>query len=190
MNIGIDIDDTLTETSEFLTPYVAEYFSLDADYLKKNGIFYCSLPEDFRDKEKEFGKATFGRVLLNVPLKEGAKEITDKLRAEGNRIVIITARDGSIYDEPFEFTARQLSKLGIGYDKLVCAFDKRRVCIDEQIDLFIDDSIDNLMAAESAAGEVLLFNSAVNNAEATYFRRVSSWQDIYDFIHKKNKPCL
>ena len=29
MNIGIDIDDTITETSEFLMPYVAEYFSID-----------------------------------------------------------------------------------------------------------------------------------------------------------------
>ena len=74
MNIGIDIDDTITETSDFLMPYVAKYFSIDLDYLKKNNICYNNLPEEYKEKEVEFGKSTFGKVLLNVKLKQMQKK--------------------------------------------------------------------------------------------------------------------
>ena len=80
MNIGIDIDDTITETSEFLMPYVAEYFSIDINYLIRNNICYNNLPKQYKEKEVEFGKSTFGRVLLDVKLKQNAKEIIDKLK--------------------------------------------------------------------------------------------------------------
>ena len=74
MNIGIDIDDTITETSEFLMPYIAKYFSIDIDYLKKNNICYNNLPKEYKEKEVEFGKSTFGKVLLNVKLKQMQKK--------------------------------------------------------------------------------------------------------------------
>lgn len=186
MNIGIDIDDTITETSEFLMPYVAKYFSLDINYLKNNNIVYFDLPQKYKNKEVAFGKATFDKVLLDVPVKKGAKEIISKLKSEGNKIIIITARDYSLYDDPFDFTSKQLAKLGIQYDKLVCSFDKRKVCIDEKIDLFIDDVIDNLKQAESVVNKVLLFNSIVNLTQESYFTRVNSWQEIYEYIIKIN----
>ena len=48
MNIGIDIDDTITETSEFLMNYVAEYFSIDINYLIRNNICYNNLPKQYK----------------------------------------------------------------------------------------------------------------------------------------------
>ena len=156
MNIGIDIDDTITETSEFLMPYVAKYFSIDIDYLKKNNICYNNLPKEYKEKEVEFGKSTFGKVLLDVKLKQHAN--------------------------PFGFTSKQLEKLGIKYDKLVCSFNKRKICIDEKIDFFIDDSIENLNKVEGSVGKVLLFNSKTNIGEDNHFTRVNSWQEIYRYI--------
>ncbi len=182
MNIGIDIDDTITETSEFLMPYVAEYFSIDIDYLKKNNICYNNLPKEYREKEVEFGKSTFGKVLLDVKLKPNAKKTIDKLKEEGHKIVIITARDKTIYDDPFGFTAKQLEKLGIKYDKLVCSFDKRQTCIDEKIEFFVDDCIENLNKVEHSVGKVLLFNSKTNMGEENHFTRVNSWEEIYQYI--------
>lgn len=186
MNIGIDIDDTITETSELLMPYVAEYFSIDIDYLKKNNICYNNLPKEYKEKEKEFGKSTFGRVLLDVRLKENAKEIIDKLKEDGHKIVIITARDETIYDAPFEFTKKQLKKLRIEYDKLFCTFDKKQICIDENIDFFIDDSVENLNNVEDTVGQVLLFNSKTNMRENNHFIRVNSWKEIYNYISDYN----
>ena len=187
MNIGIDIDDTITETSEFLMTYVAEYFSIDINYLIRNNICYNNLPKQYKEKEVEFGKSTFGRVLLDVKLKQNAKEIIDKLKKEGNKIIIITARDKTIYDDPFGFTLKQLKKLGIKYDKLVCSFDKRQVCINEDIDLFIDDCIDNLNKVEDSVNKVLLFNSQTNRGKNNNFTRVNSWKEIYEYISEYKK---
>lgn len=54
MKIGIDIDDTITETSIYLTKYVAQYFDLTEEYLIKNRIYYINLPENIKMREKEF----------------------------------------------------------------------------------------------------------------------------------------
>ena len=40
MNIGIDIDDTLTNSFDYFQPYVAEYFNVGMDYLKENKVSY------------------------------------------------------------------------------------------------------------------------------------------------------
>lgn len=56
LNIGIDIDDTITYTFDYLMPFLAEYFNLDLEYLKENNISYTSLPDDIKDREVEFGK--------------------------------------------------------------------------------------------------------------------------------------
>lgn len=38
MNIAIDIDDTLTESFDYFLPYVAEYFDVDEEILRKQNI--------------------------------------------------------------------------------------------------------------------------------------------------------
>ena len=38
MNIAIDIDDTLTESFDYFLPYVAEYFDVDEETLRKQNI--------------------------------------------------------------------------------------------------------------------------------------------------------
>ena len=112
------------------------------------------------------------------------------LKIRNNKIIIITARDKTIYDDPFGFTTKQLEKLGIKYDKLVCSFDKRKICIDEKIDVFVDDSLDNLKNSEDVVGKVLLFNSKLNSNKKTHFTRVSSWDDVYEHINDYKTTVL
>ena len=50
MNIGIDIDDTLTNSFDFFQPYVAEYFNVGVDYLKENSISYSNFPDNWKKK--------------------------------------------------------------------------------------------------------------------------------------------
>ena len=51
MIIGIDIDDTLSETFDYMLPYVAEYFGVSADELRKRNISYNNLPEEWKGEE-------------------------------------------------------------------------------------------------------------------------------------------
>ena len=174
MNIGIDIDDTIIETAEFVTPRLSEFLSPNKDASKNNP--FPSDPRLAADKAREmiFNKEAFEKIMSEIP---------PKLKAEGHKIIIITARDESVYKGAFEFSSCQLKKLGIEYDKLFCSFDKRKICAEEKIDLFIDDSVENLQMVKGAVKKVLLFNSKANKKQECGFTRVSSWKEIYDFIN-------
>ena len=181
MTIGIDIDDTITKTAEYLMPYMAEYFSMDLDYLNNNNYNYIIFPEEIKGREAEFGKEVYEKVLLDVELKDNVREIINKLKSEGNRIVIITARTNKFYSDAYLFTSKQLEKLGIKYDKLICSHDKRSACIEEKVNLFIDDSVDNVTSVSEVVDNVLLFNSKLNKTMDCKFKRVNTWEDIYNF---------
>ena len=43
MKIGIDIDDTMADTFDFLMPYISEFFKIDLEYLKENNISYSNI---------------------------------------------------------------------------------------------------------------------------------------------------
>ena len=49
MNIAIDIDDTLTESFDYFLPYVAEYFDVDEETLRKQNISYSNLPKEWKN---------------------------------------------------------------------------------------------------------------------------------------------
>ena len=40
LKIGIDIDDTMADTFDYLMPYISEFFNIDIQYLKDNNISY------------------------------------------------------------------------------------------------------------------------------------------------------
>lgn len=181
MTIGIDIDDTITKTAECLLPYVAKYFSLDLNYLIENNYNYNNLPEEYIDKFYEFGLSTFERAIPLVKVKDKAKEVINKLKEDGNRIVIVTARTNKFYSDAYKISSEQLDNFGITYDKLICSFDKRTACIEENIDLFIDDTIGNLDSVYDVVKDVLLFNSNVNFLSDVDYKRVYNWDEVYNY---------
>lgn len=185
MNIGIDIDDTITDTFDFLIPYVAEYFSLDVNYLKENNISYNNLPIEYKHREKDFGLSVFGKILLDVPVKKDAVKFINKLRDKGNRIIIITARDKSIFTDPDGITRRQIEKLGINYDKIICTFDKKQACLDENINILIDDSINTLESVKDVVEDICLFNSKSNINKNVPIKRFDNWEKLYTYISSK-----
>ncbi len=180
MNIGIDIDDTIADTFDYLMPFVAEFFGADLRELKARGISYSNLPEEWKGREIEFCKKYYDEVVPDTPVKRGAAECIRKIRSAGHRIFIITARDDRLYADAFGTTSLQLAKNHIGYDKLICTFDKAKACLDERIDLFIDDSAENCRKVRDAGIPVLLFRSPVNRYIKTDLERAGSWEEIYE----------
>ncbi len=106
MNIGIDIDDTITDTFDFLMKYVAEYFNLDINYLRKNNFSYNNLHLNCRKYEFEFAKKTYAKLLPSIPLKKDVSEYIRKIKDLGHKIIIITARDNNLYDAPYDSTKK------------------------------------------------------------------------------------
>lgn len=182
MKIGIDIDDTITNTCEFMMDYVSDYFNVSKEYLKANNIYYFKLPDEFKDREKDFYLSTLEKNLLNIPLKDNAKKVINKLKEEGNEIIFITARSKEEYKNPELSTKKQLEFYGINYDKVICTIDKKKACIDEKIDIFIDDSMRNINSVKDVVKNVYLFTSPYNKKFYVKFERINNWLQIYELL--------
>lgn len=185
MTIGIDLDDTITDTSVYFTKLLSEYFNIDEDYLINNRIYYINLPKELESKREEFEKYAFNKSIFQIPLKKNARSIINKMKKNGNKIIIITARDRKTFDSPNNKTKEQLDRLKINYDKIICTRDKVSACKKEKIDVMIDDSISNLKKLESQVKIRILFNSNYNKTREVEFIRFNTWKEIYNYLFIK-----
>lgn len=190
MKIGIDIDDTMADTFDYLMPYVAEFFNIDIKYLKDNNISYSNLPKKMKEQELEFAKKYYDKVIPNTPFKPKVAEYINKIKELGHEIIIITARDKTLYTEEYKTTIEELKNNNIHYDKLICDFDKAKVCKTEKIDLFIDDSIVNCRKVNELGIETILFSSKSNINDKTDLYRVNSWKEIYEKIKNTERDNI
>ena len=181
MNIGIDIDDTITSTFEYMMPYVADFFGLDYAVLKKEQISYSNLPAMARERLLDFAKATFDSTAASTPAKEHAAEVIRAWKEEGHRITIITGRSNAFYTDCYKTTEEELENCHIVYDKLICTMDKKRACMEEGIDLLIDDSVRNLEGAKELGIRTILFDSPANKDDRE-FERVFSWEELRELV--------
>lgn len=193
MTIGIDIDDTLTNTSELLLAYAQKYdyedlkrdaslskekvFSIINGNSLENGMMWTKQQSDsFKDKYHEF-------VLQNVSIKPFAKEIIDKLIQEENKIFFITARNnkGDRISDSYSISKKLLENNHIKYHKLIteCS-DKLNICKKNSIDLFIDDKLETCLELKNNGITSFLMNTPLNNnLNEEDVIRVYSWIDIY-----------
>ena len=158
MKIGIDIDDTICNTWEFVKPYYEKKFNLDKNITENNSYFKalnCSLEEYYDFCKKNISKLTF-----NVPVKKDAVMYINKLKEEGHEINFITARSTFDMEEPYDQT--------------------------NNIDIFIDDSVKHCTNVSKTGIDVLMMTTTYNK-KYTNFKKVNNWKEIYDFINKKEK---
>lgn len=177
MNIAIDIDDTLTDSFDYFLPFVAEYFSADADDLRARRISYSNLPAAWKDQEIAFARSCYDRLAAQTPFKPDAARSVAQLRAQGHRIIIITGRTDEFYTDPYRTTREELANGEMVYDKLICTMDKAGACRAEAIDVLIDDLPANCRHAAECGIPALLFLSRANQGEPTEQLRVENWTE-------------
>ena len=106
MNIGIDIDDTISNTFETFLPYMKKFVEQDLNRkLNLNlssKIDYYNITEKYGLSETEtrtFWESYYIPMLESVKPKDSAVDVINFLKDNGNRIVLITARiDDEIVD--------------------------------------------------------------------------------------------
>lgn len=130
MRIGIDIDDTITNSHDYVV------------YLKKKYLPEYNpnemLPDDVFD---EFIHKYDPLISRNAPLKSGAVKAINELKSRGHVIYIMSAR-GNYSDYAYEDSYNYLKKHNIPFDKLICNIGTKVEAVKEaNIDLFIDDNI-------------------------------------------------
>ena len=194
MKIGIDIDNVISKFNEAL---LEEYIKHDkelrntgiinpkADYIRK-GMFDWT-----EEEENDFYYNNIERIATNLKPINNSSYYIQKLKNDGNEIYIITSRNNGEYKEPLKLTKDWLNNYNIVYDRLILTnaynkHEKTEVCIENNIDIMIEDSSSMCLDLIKNGIKVYTMNTPYNQKE-TSFDRVSNWKEIYLKISKKSE---
>ena len=196
MNIGIDIDNVISNFNEVL---LSEYLIHDKELrekgiINKNAEYIRKGMFDWSEIEEEnFYKENIERIARKLDLIEGAKEYINKLHEDGNTIYIITGRDNGEYLEPYTMTKKWLDSHNIYYDNLILTnaynkHEKSEKCIENNIDVIIDDSVSICRDCINNGITTLLMDTPYNKYEKS-IPKVYNWKEIFEYIieYKKEK---
>lgn len=185
MKIGIDIDDTIANSWDTFIPIYSKEFNIPIEELQVSKPYYYSLKNKIT-VEEYFEKMSkiHDDITLDIPIKENVKEVIDKLYELGHKVIFITAR-GKSHTNPYTITKKYLDDHKIKYEKLIVdASEKDKICKEEKIDLFIDDSIKHCQSVSLKGIEVLLFETKYNK-EDKQFKHIKNWNEVYEYIKSR-----
>lgn len=194
MNIGIDIDNVISKFNEgLLNAFLNEDKKLrNNGIINKNADITCGMFDWTGEEVNNFYTNNIQKIAENLEVKEDAKKYIDKLKKDGCNIYIITGRDNGEYKDPYTMTKTWLKKHDIYYDKLILtnAYDyleKAKVCLENAIDIMIDDSTRICKGCIENNITTLLMDTPYN--KKLDITRVYNWKEIYDYIknYKKEK---
>ena len=187
MNIGIDIDGVLTNDDDYILAYTSKYFyENNLEGFKNANLYeYRKLNWD-ENTINDYREKYFLNYIKNEPARKFASEVIKKLREDGNKIFIITARyktaeNGKIGNDNIrECTLKWLKENEIEYDKIIFTNPpKVKEIIENKIDLMIEDSPTTIGELVKVV-KVLYYDTRYNrNIEHENIKRVYSWYDIY-----------
>ena len=173
MNIGIDIDDTISKTFEIVCELAKKY---NTEELKRNEeinlnkditspIWCKELFEWNEDEENNFWKKYYLKYIEEVEVKEKARETINKL-AKDNNIILITARFDDNTKKAEKVTKKWLEKNEIKYNKLFMGhLDKRKIAQENQIDIFIDDNFSTCKEIADLGIKTFMMDSKLNKGK-------------------------
>ena len=178
MIIGLDIDDVIFDTSKVILEIFGE---TEDEELKKHKL------DVMRGDASIPVVAKFLKKYLIVAVKEGrpkpgAAETMHRLREDGNKIVLITARGEKNFSGTVAENEKALKKAGIEYDVLVYdSADKVNACRENGVEIFVDDSPKNCVEVRQELGiPVIGFESDITREglREAGVPSVNSWQDL------------
>ncbi len=192
MIIGIDIDNVISDLDKtFLEEFLKE------DKNKRNaGIVDPKAKHmtegmfDWTQNEiDEFLINNMDRMSMDFELIPQSKYYIDKLKDDGNRIIIITGRDRRIFKNPEDVTKKWLEKNNIYYDELVFKKSQHKIkeCKKCKVDIMLDDLATNVKKLRENNINAYLVKTRYNENYSLNMPMLSNWENIYNFI--KNMKC-
>lgn len=195
MIIGIDIDDTITDTYEVMMNYAQQY---TIDVLKREPIlrdencnthFYTKYLLGWKDGEDlEYLKKYYSKIVDEVKPKTLAVEYLKRLHEEKNKIILITARWESDEFDVAEATQKWINKNNIPCDKLIINAENKLIAAkQENVNVFIDDSFKNCKMVSDNGIKTYLMDTRTNKGFIDKnIERVYSWPHLYMKLKELN----
>jgi len=140
------------------------------------------------DEMQNFYKKYLPLMMNNYQLKDNARAVINRLKEAGHKIIIITARGYTKGLGQEEITKAYFKKHGIVVDKII--FGKRKkcsACIEEKLDLMVDDSVRIVEDLKNSGIKSVLFNSICNAHEQINIDRVNNWLELEEYINNLKK---
>ncbi len=187
MRIGIDIDNVITNTDEYLIEKAKLYNSLNniSYRIKENPTSLSDMFSWDKDILMDFENKYLRLMNKEVSCKKDVLSTLNKLKKDGHQIILITRRGKWHYLDCREITIKWMKENNIIYDKLITDVDdKSIVCSSEKIDLFIDDDPTNCMMVSSKGIKTYIFDSLFNRHVHLY-ERINNWDELFEIINSK-----
>lgn len=183
MRIGVDVDNTITNTMPILKAYCKIY---NDEVIKRNltmnekGYSTSTLYNWTPEENLVFCNKYLQEIVLQADIKENAREIIEKIKNEGNEIYIISARREPTFIDPYETTKKFLDENNIVYDKIIVnCKDKYTYCKQNGIDLIMEDEPQNVNPI-SKIMPVIVFEGVHNeDCKGENVIKVKTWEEAY-----------
>lgn len=184
MHIGVDIDGVIANTFYLLVHELNAYFSVDftlediSEYniYKMYGVNQDEINQFILSKEN---------ILISGPNIMPEAEYYLRLLKFKHEISLISARQ----EKYFHLTKQWMQKYKIPYHHLILwgQHDKREICVNLAINLFIEDSLKNAVQINTCGIPVIfiLFDAPYNQGclpEKIW--RCRSWKEIYQVVDR------
>lgn len=189
MNIGIDIDNTITYTRELILDYV-QTFDRDNNLGTQVNLNQYSLEKSLMwetDVLNRFLRTYLGDIYKYVSPKPNALEVIRDLHRD-HSVILITSRNQR--DQTIQTTTLEwLSRHQVAYDSLVMNntenmhhFSKLEACRENNIDVMIEDHHD-LSLELSHIIPVIMFDYPYNaHLDVKNIARVKDWLEVKTII--------
>ena len=190
MIIGVDIDDTLTDIRDELAEEALKYAkSLNKEIDEKKVVWDknnngSSFKERYNldyDELLYFFSNIQENITKMAKPREDVVDVIKKLRKDGHKIYIITARDSEFHNDPYELSKTWLDKNNIEYDKLIVnARDKVKICKEQNVNIFIDDKLSNCI--EISNENIITIRITNYTEQHKNIVNKKNWKEIYEYI--------
>ena len=175
MNIGIDMDNTICSTSEKILEYQEKFIKqekISSDTLWKNNWYKTKFLNIYLEK-----------IYNEAKIKENVSKVINDLKKQKNKIYIITARTENYVSDIYKITNDYLIKNKIKADGIfINGKDKVEICINNNIDIMIEDSHYNYDRLIDNKIRTILFDE--HNKNTDVIDRVLNWNDISNKINE------
>lgn len=174
MRIGIDIDNTITDTSKCIKDMIEE------NNVKGLSYDFDNYTEEELKTYDKLIRENIEDVMKKCKLNENAKEVINELY-QNNEIYLITARTNFYSDNLKDITINYLKENNIMYHELLFGYeDKRDICLEKKLDIMLDDNIKVIESIKDTNIRGVLYQTKYNQEYVG--EKVNNWLEFKNLI--------
>lgn len=188
MKIGIDLDGVVFDSEKEFRVYSELYDILELKQNSKVNNKELKFQKRFKWTEEQiadFFKKYHRTIVEKSNFMPGAKNVLRMLKEEGHTLIVVTAR-GSENQEIIGITQKVLkdNDMDIFDEYFWSTENKDEICVKENIDIMIDDSLEKCKSIADAKVKTIYLKDApcYDLEESDYIKVLYNWGEIYRYI--------